>query len=317
MLPYDIELLYPAQFGNNLVLTPHTYILKGATTFTDTLYLNAQGNANAVFIIKINGALSTSTYCKVLLINGAKAKNVFWKVEGAVDINDYSVFVGTIVCNNGAINLGKGVSLDGKAYTTTGALTTASVSLIMPVPVCEVLPVKWLYVKAVEADNSILLQWATANEINNKYFSIQKSADGQIFHTIGTPIAAASSINSRYDYSYTDVTPDLINYYRIVQTDNSGLQSYSTVVAARMQPGLKVTQYLQESNINVLVSGASPTNASIILTTTDGRVISNSKVFINEGYNQYQINRPSKKGVYIITLQTMGQRLNSSKIMVY
>ncbi|MGA3015209.1 MAG: ice-binding family protein, partial [Bacteroidales bacterium] len=35
-LPYDIELLYPAQFGNNLVLTPHTYLLNAATVFTDT-----------------------------------------------------------------------------------------------------------------------------------------------------------------------------------------------------------------------------------------------------------------------------------------
>ena len=91
-LPYDIELLYPAQFGNNLVLTPHTYLLNAATVFTDTLYLNAQGNANAVFVIQINGALSTSTYSKVLLMNGAQAKNVYWKIDGAVDINDYSEF---------------------------------------------------------------------------------------------------------------------------------------------------------------------------------------------------------------------------------
>jgi len=72
-LTSDIELLYPAQFGNNLVLTPHTYILNGATTFTDTLYLNAEGNPDAVFVIKINGALSTSTFSKVLLINGTQA----------------------------------------------------------------------------------------------------------------------------------------------------------------------------------------------------------------------------------------------------
>ena len=70
VLPYDIELLYPAQFGNNLVLTPHTYLMGGAATFTDSLYLDAQGNPNAVFVIQINGALSTSTYSKVLLING-------------------------------------------------------------------------------------------------------------------------------------------------------------------------------------------------------------------------------------------------------
>lgn len=135
-LPYDIELLYPAQFGNNLVLTPHTYLMKAAAELTGTLYLNAQGNANAVFVIQIDGALSTSTYAKVILTNGAQSKNVFWKIEGAVSINNYSVFCGTIVCNNGAFGaLNTGVTLDGRALTTSGSLTTNAISSIMQ-PVC-------------------------------------------------------------------------------------------------------------------------------------------------------------------------------------
>jgi hypothetical protein len=130
-LPADIELLYPAQFGNNLVLTPHTYILQGAATFTDTLYLNAQGNPDAVFVIQINGALSTSTYSKVLLINGAQANNVYWKVEGAVGINDYSIFRGTIISNNGALSaLSTNVTLDGRLLTTNGAITTSTMDVI-------------------------------------------------------------------------------------------------------------------------------------------------------------------------------------------
>jgi hypothetical protein len=138
VLPDDIELLYPAQFGRNLVLTPHTYILKAATVFTDSLYLNAQGNPDAVFVIKINGALTTSTYSKVLLINGAQAKNVYWKIEGAVTINNYSVFCGTIICNNGALGaINTGVVLNGKALLTTGALTTSSITTTMPA-VCHI-----------------------------------------------------------------------------------------------------------------------------------------------------------------------------------
>lgn len=134
ILPVDIELLYPAQFGRNLVLTPHTYIMKAAAVFTDSLYLNAQGNPDAVFVIKINGALTTSTYSKVLLINGAQAKNVYWLIEGAVSINNYSVFCGTIVCNNGALGaLNTGVILNGRALTTTGALTSAAITTIMPI----------------------------------------------------------------------------------------------------------------------------------------------------------------------------------------
>lgn len=154
-IPNDIELLYPAQFGNNLVLTPHTYLLNAATVFTDSLYLNAEGNPNAVFVIKINGALSTSTYSKVKLINGAQSKNVYWKIEGAVSINNYSTFRGTIICNNGALGaINTGVVLDGRALTTSGALGTTAVNVVAPMipSSCGTLDVGML-----EAEESILV----------------------------------------------------------------------------------------------------------------------------------------------------------------
>lgn len=135
-LPFDIELLYPAQFGNNLVLTPHTYLMNSAASFTDSLYLNAEGNANAVFVIRINGALSTSVNSRVILLNGAQSKNVYWLVNGAVTINDNSIFRGTIICNNGAVSLNTGVMLDGRVLTTTGALNTAAVTVIFPLGSC-------------------------------------------------------------------------------------------------------------------------------------------------------------------------------------
>lgn len=131
LLPFDIELLYPAQFGANLVLTPHTYLLNDTTVLTDSIYLNGQDNPDAVFVIQINGALTTSTYAKILLINGAQAKNVYWKIDGAVLISDYSEFKGTIICNNGAIDLLTGVQLIGRALTTTGALSTAAITVTM------------------------------------------------------------------------------------------------------------------------------------------------------------------------------------------
>ena len=136
LLPADIELLYPAQFGQNLILTPHTYKLMAATVLTDTLYLDAQGNANAVFVIKITGALSTSTYSKIILLNGAQAKNVYWKIDGPVNISDFSAFKGILVANNGAISLSNGVSIDGRAFTTSGAVLTTSVTTTM-LPDCS------------------------------------------------------------------------------------------------------------------------------------------------------------------------------------
>jgi len=127
-LPYDIELLYPAQFGKNLVLTPHVYRLNGATTFIDTLFLNAQGNSNAIFVMQLFGALSTSTYAKVILINGAQPKNIYWLVNGGVAINNYSEIKGTII-SNGAVSLNMGTKLVGRALTTTGAYSTSQVTV--------------------------------------------------------------------------------------------------------------------------------------------------------------------------------------------
>ncbi len=232
-LPKDIELLYPAQFGNNLVLTPHTYLMNAATAFNGTVFLNAQGNANAVFVIKINGALTTSTFSKVKLINGAQAKNVFWKIEGAVNINDYSSFAGTVVCNNAAINLATGDTIAGRMLTTNGAIsTTAIVDTITEG--CTMLPVTLLSFTGEKKNNTSILNWSTAVEMNNAYFDVQKSMDGTRFTSIGK-VDAGSRPNTSQFYLFTD-NKTIIgkNYYRLMQVDKDGKFTYSAIVQLNM-----------------------------------------------------------------------------------
>ncbi len=228
----DIQLLYPAQFGNNLVLTPHTYLMNAATTFTDSLFLNAEGNANAVFVIQINGALSTSTYSKVLLINGAQSKNVYWKVDGAVSINDYSEFKGTIIANNGAISLTTGVVLEGRALTTTGALSTASITVNMP-SACNLLPLSLLNFSGHIRNTDAVLNWKTTNELNTANFEIQQSMDGRNYAMVGTVAAAGTSASDR-NYSFTDrnitVHGSPVIYYRLKLNDIDGKFTYSNIV---------------------------------------------------------------------------------------
>jgi hypothetical protein len=137
-LPTDIELLYPAAFGQQLVLTPHTYLMNAATVLTGSVIFNAQGNPDAVFVIKINGALSTSTYASVVLENGAQAKNIFWKIDGATNINDYVTFKGTLLGNNGAVVLNTGVAIEGRVLTTSGGVATFGITAQMT-PGCTAL----------------------------------------------------------------------------------------------------------------------------------------------------------------------------------
>jgi hypothetical protein len=132
LLPHDIELLYPAQFGNSLVLTPHTYVINGAVTFIDTLFLSGQGNPNAVFVIKVNGAFATGTYANVVLTNGTQAKNVYWNIDGALSINNFSKFKGTMIVNNGAVSLNKGMKITGRVLTTDGIFSTDSINVALP-----------------------------------------------------------------------------------------------------------------------------------------------------------------------------------------
>ena len=137
-LTADIELLAPAQFGHNLVLTPNAYIMNSAVTFTDTVILDASGNEDAVFIIKTYGAFESGSNACVILKNGTQAKNVFWMVNGAVSIGVNSVFKGTIIANNGAIDLLTGSSLDGRALTTDGSISTTGMTTVLPIPLVSI-----------------------------------------------------------------------------------------------------------------------------------------------------------------------------------
>lgn len=128
-IPHDTQLANPALFGNGMILNAQVYLLNAATILTGNLTLDAEGNADAVFIFHVTGAFSTVIDAQVILTNGAQAKNVFWKVVGAVDLAANTVFMGTIVSKDGAISIGNGSTLEGRALTTNGAINTNAVNV--------------------------------------------------------------------------------------------------------------------------------------------------------------------------------------------
>lgn len=229
-LPYDIELLYPAQFGNNLVLTPHTYLMSGATTFTDTLILNAQDNPNAVFVIQANGAFTTSTYSVVKLINGAQAKNVYWKIEGAVTINNYSTFCGTIICNNGALGaINTGVVLNGRALTTTGALTTTAIDAV-----AEMIPSNCTTINIQShdvVDDAVSIYpnpLSTSMTIRVNDFSKNRQSELRIINVLGEEIMNIL-ITQEFTIIKTSELPSGLLFYNVISNNNI-IQSGKLVV---------------------------------------------------------------------------------------
>jgi hypothetical protein len=105
--------------------------MNAAAVLTNTVYLDAQNNPQAVFVIKIVGALSTGTFAKVVLLNGAQPQNVYWRVGGATAINNYAEFKGMIVTHGAELDLGLGSILEGRAMTTSGIINTESVMVNM------------------------------------------------------------------------------------------------------------------------------------------------------------------------------------------
>ena len=75
--------------GNNQTLTPNIYCLNAASTLNGNLILDGQGNANAVFIFKIDGALTTSISSTITLINSASLNNVYWQITGAAGVRAF------------------------------------------------------------------------------------------------------------------------------------------------------------------------------------------------------------------------------------
>lgn len=116
---------YPGPvLGNGDTLTAGVYSMAAAASLNLELVLNAQGNENAVFIFKTGGAFTTSASSQIILINGAKAYNIFWKIEGAASFAAGTIMKGTIIANNGAISMGTGVNIEGRALSTAGAIST-------------------------------------------------------------------------------------------------------------------------------------------------------------------------------------------------
>jgi len=73
------------------------------------------------------------------------------------------------------------------------------------------------------------ISWTTAAEVNNNYFEIQKSSDGQQWQFVSKVKGNRNSASS-LDYTFTDQKPlSGISYYRIKQVDFDGIMSYTPV----------------------------------------------------------------------------------------
>ncbi len=100
----------------------------------------------------------------------------------------------------------------------------------------SLLPIELLSFNAVydEASKNVLLNWATANETNNDYFTIERSVNGKDWQILAIKKGAGNSSQTLvYEMRDNSPLPD-VSYYRLKQTDFNGQFTYSSVVVVNV-----------------------------------------------------------------------------------
>ncbi|MCW5906930.1 MAG: T9SS type A sorting domain-containing protein [Chitinophagales bacterium] len=102
------------------------------------------------------------------------------------------------------------------------------------------LPVEMLYLEANAIDNSyIQVKWATAVEIDNNGFQVERSVDAQNWSAIGW-VDGNGNTTVQHNYHFNDynVTAGIRYYYRLKQIDNDGDYEYTGIASAIINNGI-------------------------------------------------------------------------------
>ncbi|MBR4452664.1 MAG: chitobiase/beta-hexosaminidase C-terminal domain-containing protein [Bacteroidales bacterium] len=104
------------------------------------------------------------------------------------------------------------------------------------------LPVELLYFTAECMGEATQLQWSTASETNNEYFTIERSSNAVNYEEVAR-IQGAGTTSQRSDYSFmVDNNSTAITYYRLRQTDIDGKYEIFAPIAIQCQNNKAATE---------------------------------------------------------------------------
>lgn len=167
------------------------------------------------------------------------------------------------------------------------------------------LPVELVSFTATADKVSIRLNWATATEVNNHYFQVQRSADGEAFTTIGI-VKGAGTVSQAQAYRFTDAKPLTgLNYYRLKQVDLNGTFTYSTITTAttgkQAALGLHVFPNPVKSSVSVEVTLPAPDAVVLEIRNTLGVLLQTTSLQPLAGKQTLELNvNYLPKGLYVI-----------------
>lgn len=121
--------------------------------------------------------------------------------------------------------------------TSSGTITSNLLTSFSPFTLASVkkgsnpLPITLVSFDAKLSNGETQITWITASEVNNDYFTVERTADGITFEPIAT-IDGAGNSNQKLSYGTIDKNPlSGTSYYRLKQTDYDGSYKYSNLVA--------------------------------------------------------------------------------------
>jgi hypothetical protein len=163
---------------------------------------------------------------------------------------------GTQWINGGAVAITGGSNNTAGSITTSANFSTNSVYTLASTTANNPLPIELLEFKARFVKSYVAITWKTVTELNNDFFTIEKSLDGKKWQTLET-IDGAGNSNVPLSYSYNDAKPNRgIQYYRLTQTDFDGTSTTSNIISVNVDENLE----------NDFIIYPNPTNAEVTIT---------------------------------------------------
>lgn len=177
----------------------------------------------------------------------------------------------------------------------------------------DFLPIELIHFDAQYSEGRVLLNWSTATEINNDFFTIERSEDRIEFVPMLTVKGAGTSLNIQSYSAYDEEPLEGKIYYRLKQTDFDGTVDYSHIVELTIQqagPNMEVYPNPFTEEVTIDLNGFPP-YASIQYSITDiyGREIARTLLALDsQGKNFIPFPGQLSAGSYFILAQFSGQQ---------
>ena len=175
------------------------------------------------------------------------------------------------------------------------------------------LPIELIYFNAQLNNNRVELSWATASELNNDFFTVERSTDAKKYEPILRKAAAGNSTATLY-YTDADEKPLSGNsYYRLKQTDYDGHFTYSSARSISNRSGseeespLKITSvspnpFSEQFALSFRITGSA--TIGFQLYSSSGQQVYKDMILATDGMNQYDFvdRKGLTPGIYFIVL---------------